>query len=248
MVFAVIKVYHQQLQRVFITALRGRNVIQDGLKERLEIFRWSIERCAGDASAGIRVKDGKVKLLFGGVKINEEIVDLIEHFLRSCVRAVNLIDYDDRWKLGFERLAQDVAGLRQRPLAGVNQEQHTVHQPHRAINFTSEIAVARRIHDVDLDPAIKNGGVLGKNRDPALALQLIGIQHALDDCLIGLEDAALPEHPVNQCRLAVIDVRNDGDVANGIVHKSLSESLKSQSGCAMTHAPATADQIGRNVH
>ena len=58
-----------------------------------------------------------------------------------------------------------------------------------------------------------DGGVLGENRDAALALELVRVHDPLGDPLVGAEDAALVEQGVDQRRLAMIDVGDDGDVA-----------------------------------
>jgi hypothetical protein len=50
---------------------------------------------------------------------------------------------------------------------------------------------------------------------PRLALQIGVVHRALGDALVGAEDAALMEQGVDQRGLAVIDVRDDGDVADG---------------------------------
>ena len=60
---------------------------------------------------------------------------------------------------------------------------------------------------------VVDGGVLGENRDAALALEVGVVHRALGDPLVGAEDPALVEHRVDQRRLAVIDVGDDGDVA-----------------------------------
>ena len=73
--------------------------------------------------------------------------------------------------------------------------------------------MAGRVDDVDLDAVIAHAGGLGQNGDAALALQFVGIHHALDIVLVFAEDAALIQHGVHQRGLAVIDVRNDGDIA-----------------------------------
>ena len=57
-------------------------------------------------------------------------------------------------------------------------------------------------------------GVLGQNGDAALALQVVGVHDALDHMLVGAESAALPQHGVHQRGLAVVDVGDDGDIAN----------------------------------
>ena len=120
-------------------------------------------------------------------------------------------------QLGFERLHQHVAGLRQRAFAGVDQQHDAVHHLERALDFAAEIAVAGRIDDVDLDAVVADAGGLGEDGDAALALQVVGVHDALDDVFVGAEDAALVEHGVHERGLAVVDVRDDGDVANALV-------------------------------
>ena len=153
-------------------------------------------------------------MLFLGVEIDEQIVDLVQHFLRAGVGAVDLVDDDDRRQLGFERLARDVARLRQRAFAGVHQKHDAVDHLQGALDFAAEIAVAGRVDNVDLDVVIEDGGVLGQNRDAALALQFVRVHDALDVVLVGAKRAALLQHGVDQRGLAVVDVRDDGDIAN----------------------------------
>ena len=61
---------------------------------------------------------------------------------------------------------------------------------------------------------IVDGGVLGQNRDAALALELVAVHRALGDALVGAERAALVQQRVDQRGLAVVDVGDDGDVAS----------------------------------
>ena len=58
-----------------------------------------------------------------------------------------------------------------------------------------------------------DGGVLGEDRDAALALELVAVHGALGDALVGAERAALVQQRVDQRGLAVVDVGDDGDVA-----------------------------------
>ena len=64
--------------------------------------------------------------------------------------------------------------------------------------------------------------VFFEDRDAALALQWIGVHHALHDDLVLAERACLAEHLVNQRRLAVIDVGDDSDVSDflRVLHRS----------------------------
>ena len=73
--------------------------------------------------------------------------------------------------------------------------------------------MARRVDDVDLGIAIVDGGVLRKDGNAALTLKVVGVHHAIHDLLIFTVDAALLEHLVDKRGLAVVDVRDNGDVA-----------------------------------
>ena len=60
--------------------------------------------------------------------------------------------------------------------------------------------------------------VLGQDGDAALALELVRVHDALGDGLVGAEGAGLAQHGVDQRGLAVVDVGDDGDVADGAGH------------------------------
>ena len=116
----------------------------------------------------------------------------------------------------LERLAQDEAGLRQRALGRVDEQQDAVDHRQPALDLAAEVRVAGRVDDVDLHVAALNGGVLGEDRDALLALQVARVHDALGDVLVLAERAGLPEHRVDERRLAVVDVGDDRDVAQVI--------------------------------
>ena len=90
---------------------------------------------------------------------------------------------------------------------------HAVDHRQRPLHLAAEIGVARRVDDVDQGAVIVDRGVLGQDRDAALALELVAVHGALGDALVGAEDAALMQQGVDERRLAVVDVGDDGDVA-----------------------------------
>jgi hypothetical protein len=73
--------------------------------------------------------------------------------------------------------------------------------------------VAGGVDDVDLRAVVAAGGVLGENRDAPLALEA-GVQHALGCLLVRGERPGLPQQRIDERRLAVVDVRDDGDVSD----------------------------------
>ena len=153
-------------------------------------------------------------MVLGGVEIDEQIVDFVQHLLRPRVTAVDLVDHHDGRQLGLQRLAQDVASLRQGALTRVDQQQHAVHELQGALHLAAEIAVAGRVHNVDARAVIGDGGVLGQDGDAAFALEFVGVHNPLHHGFTLAENAALPEHGVHQRGLAVVHMRDDGNVAN----------------------------------
>jgi len=114
----------------------------------------------------------------------------------------------------FQRLREHVARLRQRTFAGVYQQHDAVDNFERALYFAAEIAVAGSVDNVDLDAVITDAGDLGEDGDAALAFQVVGVHDAVDVLLMGAEDAALIEHGVDESGLAMVDVSDDGDIAD----------------------------------
>src|SRR5262245_19740174 len=74
--------------------------------------------------------------------------------------------------------------------------------------------MARGVDDVDLDPAVADGGVLRQDRDALLTLEVHRIHDPVGDFLVGAERAGLAQHGVYQRGLAMVDVRDDRDVAD----------------------------------
>jgi hypothetical protein len=166
------------------------------------------------AGLGVGVEDGEVELVFGGFEIDKEIVDFVEHGGGTGIGAVDLVQHDDGLELGMQRLLQHVARLRQRAFAGVHEQNYAIHHAQRAFDFTAEIAVAGRVHDIDARVVVEKGSGFRKDGDAALAFEFVGVHHARHQYLIAAEDAALAEHGVNQRGLAVVNVGDDGDVTD----------------------------------
>ena len=119
---------------------------------------------------------------------------------------------DDRQAAGH-RLLEDVAGLGQRALGRVDEEEDAVDHEERALDLAAEVGVAGGVDDVQADAVVVDGRLLGEDRDPLLALEVHRVHDPVDDGLVGPERAGLAEHRVDERRLAVVDVGDDRDVA-----------------------------------
>jgi len=114
----------------------------------------------------------------------------------------------------FERLAQDETGLRQRPFAGVDEQQNTVDHGQCPLDLAAEIGVTRGIDDVDLDVAVVDRRVLGEDRDALLALEVGRVHDPFCDVGVDAEGAGLPQHGIDKRRFTVVDVGNDRDISD----------------------------------
>ena len=140
------------------------------------------------------------------------------HGLGPGVGAIHLADRHDRPQAEPERLVHDELGLRHRALGRVHQDEHAVDHAEHPFHLAAEVRVAGRIDDVDAHAAPVDRRALRQDRDAALALDLAAVQRTFLHGLIRPHRAALAQQTVDQGRLAVVDVRDDGDVAE--VHRS----------------------------
>ena len=138
---------------------------------------------------------------------------LVDDLAGPRVRLVDLVDADDRLQPDLQRLADDELGLRHRPFGRVDQHDRAVDHRQDPLDLAAEIGVAGGVDDVDADVLPDHRGRLGENGDAALALEVVRIHHPLGDALVVAERARLLQEAVDQRRLAVVDVGDDGDVA-----------------------------------
>ena len=115
-IVARIEVGDEQLQRRVRVAARRRHVLDDRVEQRPQILARAVRIARGRADPGVGVEHREIELVLGRVEIDEQIVDLVQHFLRARVGPVDLVDDDNRRQPALERLAQHEARLRQRAL------------------------------------------------------------------------------------------------------------------------------------
>ena len=74
--------------------------------------------------------------------------------------------------------------------------------------------MTRGVDDVDVNALVLDRSVLGKNRDATFFFQVVGVHDALDQLLVSGKGAGLAEQLVNQGGFTVVNVGDDGDVAD----------------------------------
>ncbi len=104
--------------------------------------------------------------------------------------------------------------MRQHALGGVDEDDDAVDHVEDALDLAAEIGVAGGVDDVDARAFPDDAGALGQDGDAALALEVVAVERAFGDDLVFAERAGLAEELIDQRGLAMIDVGDDGDVAN----------------------------------
>ncbi len=205
---------HQHGERRVRIGDRRMHVLEDQIEERDQILALVLE--VGDSPAGAArgIKRRKIELVVIGVERGEQIENLVMHLDRARIAAIDLVDDDDRAQALAQRLADHEFGLRHRPFGGIDQHQNAIDHREDALDLAAEIGMAGRVDDVDARLLPLHRGAFGENGDAALALEIVRIERALHHLLIGAESAALAQKLIDKRGLAMIDMRDDGDIAN----------------------------------
>ena len=148
----------------------------------------------------------------------DHILDLLADPLGLGRRQVDLVQHRHDLVPGLDRLIDIGEGLRLDPLARIDDQQRALAGGERAADLVGEIDMARRVHQIEdialavLRPVFEAHG-LRLDRDAALALQLHIVEHLLAH-LARLEPAASLDQPIGEGRLAVVDMRDDREIAD----------------------------------
>ncbi len=182
-VIVVLNAADLDLQRLVRIAMRRGNVLEQRFENRHDIRARLFQAPRRRAGSAAGVEHREIERLIIGAEFDEQIEDFIQHLIGAGIRAVDLVDDDDRPQLVLERLFQHEARLRHGPFGGVDEQEHAVGHAEHAFDFAAEIGVARRVDQVDLGRkpcrvGVVDGDVLGQDRDAALAFERIAVEQA----------------------------------------------------------------------
>ena len=203
------------MRGAWIAAARvRRHVVQDRVEQRGEVAADDVRLGRRPAVQPRRVDHREVELGLGRVQLVEQVEGRVDDVVDPRPGPVDLVDDDDRLQPQRQRLLRHEPRLRHRPLERVDQQADRVDHLEHALDLAAEVGVARRVNDVDARPLPGDRGELGQDGDAALALEVVRIHRAVGDHLARPELPRLAQEAVDQRRLAVIDVGDDGDVAD----------------------------------
>ena len=167
----------------------------------------------GLARSGLGVHDGELDLVLVGVEVEEQLVYLVDDLGDAGVGTVDLVDDDHEGQSGLQGLAQHEAGLGPGSFRGVDEQHDAVDHREGPFDLAAEVGVPGGVDDVDLDVPVSHRGVLGQDGDALLPFEVHGVHDPFDHLLVGPEGTGLVQEGVDEGRLAMIDVGDDGDVA-----------------------------------
>ena len=214
----VVQLRDLQLQRAVGIGLRGRRVLEDGFEQRAHVWLRGQVVGAGPALQGRGVDDREVQLLVGGAELVEQVEGLVDDPARTRARTVDLVHHHDGLEAQAQGLAGDEARLRHRAFDRVHQQQHAVDHRQHALDFAAEVSMARGVDDVDAEAAVLDGAVLRQDRDATFLFNGVGVHDPLAHLFVGGEGSGLLEQAIDEGRLAVVNVGDNGDVADRSIH------------------------------
>ncbi len=212
-----VEVGDQRLERRVGVAGRGRDRVGDGVEDRghVGVGPGHAHTQHRPALASDGRDDRELDVLVAGVEVEEELVDLVDHLVGARIAPVDLVDHHDRRQMAVQSLGEDVPRLGHRTLGGVDQQQHPVDQRQGPLDLATEVGVTRGVDEVDPRALPLDRGRLGEDRDAALALLVVGVEDAIDSRLVVGEHAGGAQQRIHERRLAVVDVRDQRDIAKG---------------------------------
>ena len=204
----------------------GGDVIHDQLEQRFEVALARVLIVAGVTVAAGRPQAREIELVVIRIEAGEQVEHFVEHCLRAGIAAVDLVDHHDRAQAQRQRLAGDKLGLRHRAFGAIDQQDDAVDHAQDTLHLAAEVGVAGGVDDVDPGGLVAvlpfDAGALGEDGDPAFLFEVAGVHRAFFHPLVFTEGAGLAEQLVDQRGLAVVDVGDDCDIAQGHGRGSLS--------------------------
>src|SRR5574343_364108 len=176
-----------------------------------KVEKSSAEICSCSGASGSPLLGGRAELV-------EQVEGGVDHLVAVGAGLVHLVDHHDGLEAQGQGLFGDKARLRHRAFLGVDQQHHAIDHGQRTLDFTTKVRVAGGVDDVDVGAFPAHGAVLGQDGDAALAFDGVVVHHGVHDFFVVSKSAGLAQQLVHHGGFAVVNVGNDGDVADLFAH------------------------------
>ena len=133
------------------------------------------------------------------------------------MRAVDLIEDDDRTQANFKSLGEDKAGLRHRPFLGSTRSRTQLTSPRTRSTSPEKSGVAGGVYNINFIFFEEDTQGMFRKRWKqcrALFFLVIAIHRPFRGLFVLAEDIRLFKETVEHGRFSMVDVGDDGDIAN----------------------------------
>ena len=154
------------------------------------------------------------------MQLQEEFENFVVHIVRVGVFAVDLIDDDNGLEVVRQRFLEHKPGLRLRAIKGIDQQQDAIDHLQNPFHFAAEVGMAGGVDNVDEIIFPVDGGVLGLDGDTFFFFKVHRVHCPFFHRLAGAVHTALAEQFVHKRRFAVVNVRDNSNIANLLVHSN----------------------------
>ena len=175
-IVGVVQRSDQHLRRT-LQLLGSRDMLQDAVQQRTDVVRRLLPVIAHPSVLGRSVDDGEVQLVFRSVQAEHQVEHHLIHLFGAAVGLVHLVHHHDGLQSYLEGLLQHKARLRHGSLKGIHQQDASVGHVEHALHLAAEVAVSRRIYNVDFRILIVDRHIFGQDGNASFAFQIVVIQH-----------------------------------------------------------------------
>ena len=176
---------------------------RDPVDDRVEHVSDAVARLRRDPEDAVR-------------RLADERGELERGLVRIGLRKVDLVGDGDDLELVVEREIGVGERLRLDPLRGVDEQERPLARLQGARHLVAEVDVAGGVDQIQLVAAPRDPHGLRLDRDAALALEIHRVEQLLAH-LARRDGAGQLEDAIRERRLAVVDVRDDREVANAVL-------------------------------
>ena len=191
-----------------------RHLVQDDVQQVRHIGGGLLPILGHPAIFCRTVDGGEVQLLFGGVQVEHQVKHLLLDEVRRAIFFVHLVDDHDGLQPQLDGLAKNKSRLRHRAFKGIHHKKYGIGHFQHPLHLAAKIRVARRVDEVDLDVLPCGTYILGKDRDAAFSFQVVVVEDEFARVFAFVDDVALVNDLVDKGGFAVVDVGDDGHIAD----------------------------------
>ncbi len=217
---AVVQRTDLQLQRCVDVVLTLGHMLQDSVEQRTHIAFTHVFGQTGVARQTRCVNDGEIQLFVGRAQFVEQVERGVDREVRTGAGTVNLVDHHNRTQTQFQSFASHKAGLRHGAFNRIHQQQHAVNHGQHAFDLTTKVSVTGGVDNVDVGAFVFDGTVLRQNGNTAFFLDIARVHDTFGDMFVVTERTCLSQQLIDQGGLPVVNVGNNGHIAQCASHNS----------------------------